>query len=238
MAVPRKPYLITGRNPLHLGMEGSDVFALQRALKAAGCRKRRATKHYGVRCRYNVRVFQKRHNLKVTGKFGQATMDKLAKYYDGYGVYLINQQAKKTARATAVHQSVKTAFFLLAHKNETYYTQDANLRMLCVTQKIYPPRVPKWFDCSSTCTWYRFVAHLPDPNGLGYNGYGFTGTMLEQGKKVTDPLPGDMTFYSNPDHVAIEVGQGYVISNGSTPGPYYLRRNYRPVYQTRRYPDH
>jgi cell wall-associated NlpC family hydrolase len=61
--------------------------------------------------------------------------------------------------------------------------------------------------------------------------------MLQHGTRVTTPQAGDMTFYQNPDHVAIEVGKGYVISDGSTSGPHYLQRNYRPVYQTRRYPN-
>jgi peptidoglycan hydrolase-like protein with peptidoglycan-binding domain len=235
MAVRHRPILIKGRAPLKRGMHGADIFAVQRALKAAHCRKRKATRHYGIRCVRNVKRFQREHHLKATGRVNQDTLDKLARYFDGYGMYLFAQQRKRTKQATGVSQSVKTAFFLLAHKNETYYSQDANLRMRCITDKIYPPRVPRYFDCSSACTWYRFVAHLSDPNGFGYNGYGFTGTMVEHGVRVSDPKAGDMTFYHNPDHVVIEVGQGRVISNGSSAGPYLLPRTYRPVWQTRRY---
>ena len=237
MAVRHRPQLIKGRDPLKKGMKGADVFAVQRALKAAKCRKRKASRLFGWRCERNVKTFQKRHNLKATGRVNQNTLDKLGAYFDGYGMYLFAQQRKRTKQATGVSVSVKTAFFLLAHKDETFYSQDANLRMRCITEKMYPPKVPRYLDCSSACTWYRFVAHLSDPNGLNYNGYGFTGTMVEHGTRVTNPQPGDMTFYHNPDHVAIEVGQGRVISDGSSGGPYLLPRNYRPIWQTRRYAD-
>lgn len=239
MPATSKPFLIKGRNPLKFGMEGNDVFALQRALKHAKCRKRKASHAFGWRCRINVKKFQSRHGLKADGQVGPKTLEKLAPHYDGYGIWLIKAEAKQVAalasHASKVQASVKAAFFLLAHKNETFYTQDASLRMSWLRLRIRPPKVPRWLDCSSACTWYRWVAGLSDPNGFGYNGYGFTGTMLEHGTKVSTPVPGDMTFYRGPDHVVIEVGKGYVISNGSSPGPYYLRRGYRTVYQTRRY---
>jgi hypothetical protein len=216
-------------------MKGADVFAVQRALKAAKCRKRKASRLYGFRCVNNVKKFQRNHHLKVTGKVNQETLDKLGHFFDGYGMYLFAQQRKRTKQATGVSVSVKTAFFLLAHKDETYYSQDAGLRMRAITEKMYPPKVPRYLDCSAACTWYRFVAHLSDPNGLNYNGYGYTGTMVQNGTRVTTPQAGDMTFYQNPDHVAIEVGSGRVISDGSSGGPYLLARNYRPIWQTRRY---
>jgi putative peptidoglycan binding protein len=238
MATTARPFLVKGRKPLKRGMTGADVFALQRALKAADCRKRKAAHHFGIRCVRNVKKFQRGHNLPVTGRVDETTLKRLARYYDGYGIWLIRKEAKQVrARAATdkVNQSVKTAYFLLAHRNETFYTQDPYLRMRAITDKIRPPRVPRWFDCSSACTWFRWVAGLPDPNGRGYDGYGYTGTMLEHGERVSKPQPGDMTFYRGPDHVVIEVGSGMVISNGSSAGPYHLPRGYRPVYQTRRY---
>lgn len=238
MATTTKPFFVRGRKPLKLGMTGADVFALQRALRAADCRKRKAAHHFGLRCRRNVKKFQKLQGLRVDGQVGDKTLARLAKYYDGYGIWLIRKEARIVRAAAAtdkVQQSVKTAYFLLAHRDETFYTQDAYLRMRCITDRIRPPRVPRWFDCSSACTWYRWVAGLPDPNGRGYDGYGFTGTMLEHGERVSSPRPGDMTFYRGPDHVVIEVGSGMVISNGSSAGPYHLPRGYRPVYQSRRY---
>jgi hypothetical protein len=35
----------------------------------------------------------------------------------------------------------------------------------------------------------------PDPNGSGYNGSGNTGTLMANGKKTSDPQPGDLVFY-------------------------------------------
>ena len=42
-------------------------------------------------------------------------------------------------------------------------------------------------DCSETVTLVCRLAGLADPNGSNYNGYGFTGTMLDHLPHYTDP---------------------------------------------------
>lgn len=235
MASKQTPFLISGRNPLKFGMEGSDVFALQRALKKAGFRKRKAARHYGFRCRRNVKRLQKHFGLQATGKFGKQEMRHLRQYYDGYGVYLIKQQQKRTTQATKVHAAVKAAFFLLAHKDATHYTQNITLRAYAILHRVMPPNVPKYLDCSAACIWYRLVGGLSDPAGYDYRAVGNSWSMREHGHHTASPVAGDFTFYANPDHVVIEVGQGYVISDGSEDSPYYLKRNYRPPNDSRHY---
>jgi hypothetical protein len=87
-------------------------------------------------------------------------------------------------------------------------------------------------DCSSAYTGCCWIAGIPDPNGRGYDGYGFTGTMIRNGRRVDTPQPADAVFYGrdrngNPTHVAMYVGGGKVISHGSSAGPLLLDIRYR-----------
>jgi hypothetical protein len=82
-------------------------------------------------------------------------------------------------------------------------------------------------DCSSFATLVYKAANLPDPNGFGYNGSGFTGTLVPNGVWKNKGAPGDMAFYGSnsqgqttrarPGHVAIYIGGGMCIGFGSTP---------------------
>ena len=53
-----------------------------------------------------------------------------------------------------------------------------------VRDKVQPPDVPSYEDCSSFATWCYWTADAPDPNGLGYNGSGYTGTQVQHGHQV------------------------------------------------------
>ena len=79
-------------------------------------------------------------------------------------------------------------------------------------------------DCSGFVTLCYKAGGASDPNGFNYNGYGFTGTLLNHGKPVTinNLQPGDLCFYGHPTvvHTAIYVGKGMVISNGLYPMQY------------------
>jgi cell wall-associated NlpC family hydrolase len=77
-------------------------------------------------------------------------------------------------------------------------------------------------DCSSFVTLCYKEGGAPDPNRRGYDGYGFTGTLWPRGVKVYTPRIADLVFYGWgrsgwPTHVALYVGNGEVISFGSTP---------------------
>jgi hypothetical protein len=74
-------------------------------------------------------------------------------------------------------------------------------------------------DCSGFATLCYKQAGAPDPNGLGYTGLGWTGTMMARGKKVGQAQPGDLHFWTNPAHVAIDIGNNEIIGWGSPPGP-------------------
>ena len=102
-------------------------------------------------------------------------------------------------------------------------------------------------DCSGFATSAFFWAdkymraRVDDPNGLGYQGFGWTGTLLFYNRKRTVPLErlfyvGDMALYgtslSNTTHVTICRRNGHAedavwTSHGSEAGPYPVLLRYR-----------
>jgi len=89
-------------------------------------------------------------------------------------------------------------------------------------------------DCSGFATLVFKAAGAPDPNGAGYNGSGNTSTLQAHGSAVTAPKPGDLIFYTNPDHVAVYVGSGKVVEFGGDP-MHVEPWNYRTVTAIRSY---
>lgn len=225
--------------PLHYGNVGYDVLALKRALSKAGFRDwgkwGTPAKGYGAQLKREVAQFQKKNHLPVTGRYDEKTHSALSKYFDSYGVYLLLEEKKtfpvfdpKKKQRLGI---VNTAIFGYHNRDAIHYTE-SGLRMYGVRNHIKPPQVTRWEDCSSFATWCYWVAGAPDPNGLGYNGQGFTGTLIQHGTRVTHPSlsPGDLIFFGHqtiPSHVAIYIGSNRIVSHGSEGGPYLLPWNYR-----------
>jgi len=79
------------------------------------------------------------------------------------------------------------------------------------------------------------MAGLPDPNGLGYQTLGYTGTLLDHAQKagaiLTDVAlakPGDLIVYGpgTGEHVAVIVKAGkdpLTVSHGDESGPQLMR---------------
>lgn len=85
-------------------------------------------------------------------------------------------------------------------------------------------------DCSGFSTLCYKLAGAPDPNGRGYDGAGFTGTLLAHGRSVARAaaLPGDLVFFGpgTAEHVAIVVEAGtdpLLVSHGQERGPLEIR---------------
>lgn len=78
-------------------------------------------------------------------------------------------------------------------------------------------------DCSGFATLCYKAAGAGDPNGFGYDGQGYTGTLVRHGRRTGSPQPGDLVFYGSnasvPDHVAVYIGNGEVIQMGGDPDP-------------------
>src|SRR6185312_10356745 len=81
---------------------------------------------------------------------------------------------------------------------------------------------PRIMDCSAFSTLSYKAAEEPDPNGLNYDGAGYTGTLWAHGTETTKPEPGDLCFYGSapvPEHVTVYIGGGQVISMGEQGDP-------------------
>lgn len=216
------------------GTVGNDALAVKRALSKAGFGKWGAwgkkQKLFGNYASAHLKAFQKKHKLKVDGVYGASSHRALARYFDSYGRYLMGtvKVKKVSSKRTLV---TNAAMFGYSHRYLIHYTQTPS-RMYGVRHRIKPPNVPYYEDCSSFATWCYWVAGASDPNGLRYNGQGYTGTLIHTGRRIssTQMRPGDLVFYGHyavPSHVAIYVGSGRVVSHGSEVGPLLIRWNYR-----------
>ncbi len=229
---------------LHKGMRGGDVTALKRALINEQNAKRGIllTSGFGGALEKNLKVFQKKKNLIPDGVYGRATHTKLAPYYDHYGVYLINHTVIAEPFQAMVLSAAMAAY---NNRYKIHYTQSA-ARMYLVRNHVRDPKElyhlsSIYEDCSSFATWIYYQGNRPDPNGFGYNGLGFTGTLAAHGVFVPTSTAkiGDLHFYGRYypyHHVTINVGNGRCISHGSEVGPVLTSVWYRgDLNQTRRY---
>lgn len=132
--------------------------------------------------------------------------------------------SKRELRLAIVH----AAWHDYAHESRIRYRQERPMRGTIDPGDIY-------MDCSEAVTrWYR-MGGASDPNGAGYDGTGWTGTLKQHGRRVRIPRLADLVFYPNPEHIALFVGRGLVMSMGSDPGPQPLPWRYRRVSEIRRY---
>ena len=70
-----------------------------------------------------------------------------------------------------------------AHQNAQHFNYtEGPLRMSAIG--VYPPQFPINADCSAFVTWCYWIAGADDPNGLGYNHTGYTGTLLSHGLEI------------------------------------------------------
>ena len=216
-------------NPL---MHGADLKPLQKALKKANL--------YGG---------------TIDGVFGKGTADACyrAKYRLGYPIkavvhtggqqllnylngtdglpplYVVRRHARGYGISAADRVRKKiVAYALWGAQNESqiHYAQVRPMDHLKAVEAL-----PWYTDCSEFVTTIYHWAGAPDPNGLGYNGYGFTGTMLDHGVSV--PLAqvrrGDVVIWGSAPghHTAVFVEDGgpdpMIVSHGSERGPLHIR---------------
>jgi hypothetical protein len=146
----------------------------------------------------------------------------------------------------AVNAALQAAVLGLRHEAQIHYTQGgARWSGIGGSRVASRGQYPTWADCSSYVTWcfwngltQRGVAHSDIVNGQSWRA-GYTGTMLNHGRAVGSPIPGDAIIYGSGwpgGHTALFTGGGLVVSHGSESGPHLLRWRYRSdVLSIRRY---
>jgi hypothetical protein len=95
-----------------------------------------------------------------------------------------------------------------------------------------PHKLPLSTDCSGFATLCYKWSGGPDPNGSGFNGFGFTGTILSACRHVprSEAKPGDLVVFGAAPgtHVVVLVDGGNVgdplcVSHGQEAGPIEVR---------------
>lgn len=251
---------------LKLGSTGEPVKLLKRALRDAGLLpgKGKPTGFLGpfaARAIVNLGNAKrlpspnpggaKRVGLKVFttgGVYGPRAHVKLARFYDAYGASRLRaiQRARQVASVQAA--GVAACNLVINNRGTIHYTQGPR-RMSGVRGRMIPPSYGRYEDCSSEATWIAYVMHraaqrfggsFPDPNQLGYNGQGYTGTQTNHGVPVSafsGPIARTFVFYGWPvGHVAVKRTMGGVMSMGSESGPRAELVAYRPPTAARAYP--
>lgn len=230
MAVRRR--IIPLKRTLRRGNVGQDARAVKRAMIRAKTyepppKGRKLNNQYGPFTVKAVKKFQSRKGLPADGIYGPRTHKAALPYFDNYGASLMALAPAPELGAPRRQQVVNEAMWGYNNRGAIHYRQTRPMPSLRAGH-----RLPQTHDCSGFATACYFRAGAADPNGLGYNGQGYTGTLSTHGRSVSlaAARPGDLVFYGRGypySHVAIYAGSGRVISHGSEGGPYLLNIDYR-----------
>lgn len=139
--------------------------------------------------------------------------------------YAARGEVRRRGTATLRARIVLNARWGIANEPQIHY---AELRPIDGLHE--PRRLPLTTDCSGFVTLCYAWAGAPDPNGLGYSGEGFTGTLLRQLRPISlaKAQPGDLVVWGPPPgrHVALVLEAGpdpLLCSHGEERGPLAIR---------------
>lgn len=200
--------------------------------------------------------FAKLYSGPIDGTFGAGTADAChrAKYRLGYPLSAVNHCGGQTLLdylTGAVH--LPPLYVIRRHARGFGISKNDQIREKIITYarwgalntaaihyaQVRPmdhlnlvEALPWTTDCSEFVTTVYKWAGAPDPNGRGFDGLGYTGTMLDHG--VTIPLfqvrKGDVVIWGSfpGHHTAVFVEDGssgdpLIVSHGSERGPLELR---------------
>lgn len=215
----------------HAGLNGPDVTAYSEIYRRIHLRDRPKTRHFGLFMVAETRRFQREHGIRSDGVVGPKTFEALRPHFNSYDRWLFQKETKLIIpSASILVVGAMTAMY--KHRPFRY-----------IETRPYPDELRLFWehgsDCSGTSTGgyhyaYLFHKDTPDPNGLHFDGYGYTGTMLNHGTRVGSPAPGDLCFYyPTYSHVGVYLGGGRVFSHGHTGDPRIIPSSWAT--QTRRY---
>jgi cell wall-associated NlpC family hydrolase len=182
-----------------------------------------------------LQAFQRAYSLKADGQYGPQTRATLQKALGGakpHGNHTPVPNKPPPARppppqpASGVRERiVQVARWGIAHEPSIHY---AEIRPI---QGLHTPwHTPLTIDCSGFVTLCYKWAGAPDPNGNGWNGDGFTGTLLQHMRHIPESQakPGDAVVFGpgSGNHVCLVLEPGanaLLASHGSERGPDLIR---------------
>lgn len=209
--------------------KGRDVKAVKHALWRRG--------HHNIAWKNNaaggayvnaLKTFQKNHKLKPDGIYGPATHDQLAPTFTLYEKWLYRTSRIRDKARVMRDKLCTWAHWGVVHQPSIHYSEGAD-RSEWLNRP--PGTLPMTTDCSGFVTACYKWSGLPDPNGLGYRELGYTGTLLQRAKVITDRLdtakPGDLIVYGpgTGAHVVMVVQAGsnpLCVSHGQEGDPNYI----------------
>ena len=191
-----------------------------------------------------VKGFQRQSDIDDDGAIGPNTFDKLRtslipKGLPNAGQPLFDNTALDLLKSYSSSggsggSSALTDYAKRSINNEPiiHYSQNRPLTSLGV-----PPEKGFTTDCSGHATSAYYWCGWPDPNGNDYNGYGYTGTLVNNPKYTGSSFQiGDLALYGtstgNTTHVTTCYAAGNNstskwVSHGSESGPYSTALYYR-----------
>ena len=182
--------------------------------------------------------------VKVDGVFGPATLEAVVRFQREHHLKVDGIVGPQTWKALGIAPVITIGALTSPADYALWYLRLQQAHHCLSYQErrpmvlVRPPAWPPYMDCSTFVTLCYRDAGWPDPNGLRYDGYGYTGTLADHGVRVhlSQMAASDLVFYSDPDHVTIAVGDGRVVSMGQPGEPVERSYDYRPVAQVRSYP--
>lgn len=193
---------------LHLSnppMKGPDVLALQTALKAAKLYAGALDSRYGASTAHSCevayfRLGAPRSAIKTHYQTADAT---LTAYLQGHKALPAAWKLRRRERLNipTKEQAARAAVvaywnsFLIPHNAQIAYSERRPMTNMGALETL-----PDAEDCSTASTKASKAGKLMDPNGLFYNGQGYTGTMLAHCRRIAQHQVqiADLVVFVNP----------------------------------------
>ena len=208
---------------LQQGATGAAVVELQTLLARAGYSLGAADGNFGPMTKTAVMNFQRARGLTADGIVGPVTWAAL-------------RGAAAPAPVSGLRAKiVEEAQWSLSNAGSIHYKQLRPMDGIHQRRKL-----PLDTDCSGFVTLCYKWAGASDPNGLGYNGQGYTGTLLSHLTAVPQAQvkPGDLVLWARNgrgEHVSLVLEPGsdpLLVSHGEESGPYTVRFSTSNRYHT------
>lgn len=210
------------RLPLKKGMTGKDIQGAQRALWRAlqGDSTNARNGNFGDETCKDIARFRDRYAVnpgQSNARIGADLWNVLTRWMDQLAVDQVHEQPEPKPPVASSWEGVSSeAWWAYQNKGRFLYSQTRPM------PKLHDPPIV-YSDCSGLYTMACQSAGVPNPNRADgvYDGYGYTGTLVDHGYWTSSPKAGDCALYGSspaePTHCAVYLGDGTVVSFGSDP---------------------